>query len=187
MTARERRTVWLAGALVMSAFVLRSVPLAVGVMHAHADRLAAQTRALSQTRALAWGLNATRDSLAHDLARVLALAPALIEGGTQAEASASLSSTLGLLARDCALRVIRLDPGSESGSGPIRPVSAHLAFEGDVRGVAALLRAIESRQPILRVSAFALTAPDPLPRPLTAETLHVELDVTGWYLPRGAP
>ena len=187
MTAQERRTAWVAGALVVSAIVLRSVPLAVGVMHAHADRLAARTQALSRARALAWGLNATRDSLAHELARVLALAPALIEGGTQAEASASLSSTVGLLARDCALRVIRLDPGPESGTGPIRPVSAHLAFEGDVRGVAALLKALESRRPVLQVSRFALTAPDPLPRPLTAETLHVELDVTGWYLARGAP
>ncbi|MEK7668879.1 MAG: type II secretion system protein GspM [Gemmatimonadota bacterium] len=187
MSPRERRAVLWGAALVAGALLLRGVPWAAREANAAREGLAERTVTLRRTRALVRGVPATRESLATALAGVVALAPALVEGGTQAEAAAALAAAVSLAAGQAALRVVRLDPATDSAPGPIRPVTLRGELQGDIAGLTAFLRAVETGRPLLTVGTFAVTAPDPVPRAGSPEQLRIELEVTGWFLPRGVP
>jgi hypothetical protein len=68
-----------------------------------------------------------------------------------------------------------------------RRVTRHAELAGDVAGLAGLLRAVETSEPLLSVVSLAVSAPDPHAHPSTPEVLHLEIDVSGYYLPRGSP
>jgi hypothetical protein len=187
MSPRDGRALRVGALLIAAALVLRVAPPLVGLVTGAHHRLTARTEVLRETRALIANVEPTRDSLATAVAGLVALAPDLIEGSTQAEANAALVSAVGLLAARSALKVVRLDPAADSAAGPIRSTTVRGEFEGDISGLAAFLRALEEGQPLLSAGALAITAPDPVPRPGTPEVLHIEIEVTGWYLPREAP
>ena len=65
-------------------------------------------------------------------------------------------------------------------------VQAHGEFEGDVTGAARLLRALETSTTLLTVSSLGITATNPVSRLDRPEILNVELNVSGYYLPRPA-
>lgn len=187
MSRPDRRAIRIGVTVVASALLLRTAaPLARMVTGAR-HRLAARTATLWETRALIAGVEPTRDSLATALAGFVTFAPQLMEGSTQAEASAALVTVVGLVASRSALKVVRLDPAPDSAGGPIRPVRVRGEFEGDITGLASFLRALETGKPLLSVGALAVTAPDPVPRSGTPEMLHIELELTGWFFPREAP
>jgi len=185
VTPRERRVVRWGAALLAGALLLRGVPWAGREASAARDRLGQRTETLRRRREVIGARLAARDSLAAALAEVVALAPALLDGGTQAEAAASLSATLGLVAERGALRVTRIEPATDSALGPIRPATVRGELVGDIAGLTAFLRAVETGRPLLTVGGLTVTAPDPVPRPGAPEQLRIELDVTGWFLWRG--
>jgi len=55
--------------------------------------------------------------------------------------------------------------------------------EGDVAGLTLFLKAVETGDPLLTVTALSVMAPDPNAR---TEALRMELDLAGYYLARGA-
>jgi hypothetical protein len=105
---------------------------------------------------------------------------------SSAEAQASLSALVSLAANRHGLKVARLDPLPDSSAGVFSRVTVHAELEGDVAGLAGLLRAVETSEPLLSVVSLAVSAPDPYARPNTPEVLHLEIDVSGYYMPRGS-
>jgi hypothetical protein len=119
------------------------------------------------------------------LGGIVALARVLVDGHTTAEAQASLSGLVSLAANRHALRVVRLDPLPDSSVGVFNRVAVHAELEGDIAGLGGLLKTVESGEPLLSVGALSVTTPDPRSSGKAPELLHLELDVTGYFLPRG--
>ncbi|MGH7612411.1 MAG: type II secretion system protein GspM [Gemmatimonadales bacterium] len=188
MTPRDARAIQLGTAAILGALiVLRGAPAAVrGVAWLH-QRAIAQADVAARSRALLAASPATQDSLSGVLRGIVGLAPTLVDGHSAAEAAASLSGMVSHAANRHALKVLRLDPLPDSTAGVFSRVSVHAELEGDVAGAARLLRAIERGAPLLSVTALAVSATDPWSRPGTGEVLRVEMDVTGFYLPRATP
>ena len=185
MTARDRRALLLGGSVLLCAvLLLRVVPWTVRQVVSFRTRAIERTATLVRARDLAAGLPASRDSLREALAAIVGLAPQLVDGSTSAEAQASLSGLVSLAAARHALKVLRLDPITDSAAGVFHRVGLHVECEGDVAGLAALLRSLETGAPLLSVPDLSVQALDPWGDPKVAERLHIELTIAGWYLLR---
>lgn len=182
MIARDRRALFLgAGAIVAAVTALRVVPVTAGVAQRLRDRVATQEATLANARQLLASHREDRDSLQIALGRLVALAPKLIAGRTPTDAAASLASALEGLAARHAVRVTHLNTTPDSAGGPVRGITAYLELEGDVRGLTALLAAIETGLPVLTVRSLTVTAPEPGAHARGPERLRIALTVTGWY------
>ena len=185
MSANDRRAVaWGGAAILSTVLMLRVVPWGMRSVSALRHSAVEQRTLLAQARLVLRNRHAVRDSLARAFASIVALAPKLSEGRTAPDAQAALSSLVSLAASRHALKVLRLDPLPDSTLGVFTRVALHAEFEGDLGGVTRLLRAVETASPVLSVSSLRLSATDPIARAGTPEILHVDLNVSGYYLPR---
>lgn len=185
MTSRDRRALLLGGGTVVVAlFVLRVVPWAIHRIASLREAARARQATAARAAGVLAGGPATRDSLTRILAEIVALAPDLVEGRSSSEAQASLSGVVLLLASRHDLKVLRVDALPDSGVGVFNRVGVHAELEGDVTGLAAIVRSLETGQLLLSIPTLTVTPSDPTSR---VEALRIELDVTGLYLPRGAP
>ena len=183
---RDRRALLIGVGVVVSALLaFRGVPLALRGIEELRDRAAGQTATLARVEDVVLRGPAVRDSLTEALHGIVSLAPELVDGTTAADAQASLSGLVSLLANRHALKVLRADALPDSAVGVFHRVALHAELEGDVGGVTALLRSLETGAPLLTVSSLSLETPDPAPHPRTPEVLHLSADVSGYYLPRG--
>jgi len=188
VTPRDRRALFVGGAVVCGALaVLRVLPWTVAAVGRLRERTTQQFAAASRARVVLAAAPATRDSLARVLNAIVALAPQLVDVHSAAEAQASLSALVSLAASRHGLTVARLDPLPDAAAGVFRRVTLHAELQGDVAGLAGLLRAVETSEPLLSVVSLAVSAPDPYAHPHTPEVLQLEIDVSGYYLPRGSP
>jgi hypothetical protein len=188
VTGRDRRALARGAAVVLAAvLLLRVVPAGVRAVAAARERAGDRLSALARSRDLVREVPALRDSLATALAGVVALAPRLLGGGTRAEASATLSALLSLQAGRSDLKVLRLAPTGDSSRGILQPVGVQVEFEGDAAGLTAFLVAVERGNPLLSVVTLAITSPEAVSRPGSAEALHIEVEVRGWFLARTEP
>ena len=188
MTPRDRRAMVTGVGVVLGAVVLlRGVPasgraiarLRNGAMERHATA--------ARAMALVAGAPAVGDSLTQVLSSVVALAPKLVEGRSSAEAQAALSGLVNLTATRNALKVVGIDALPDSSAAVFAQVRVHTALEGDLRGLVGFLRTVETGDPLLTVPSLSVSAPEPGSAKGVPETLHVELIVTGYYLPKGTP
>lgn len=183
--SRDRRALLLGlGAVVLALLAFRGVPLAVRGLEELRDRAAGQTATLARVEDVVLRGPAVRDSLREALHGIVSLAPELVDGTTAADAQASLSGLVSLVANRHALKVLRTDPLPDSAVGVFHRAALHTELEGDLGGVAAFLRSLETGAPLLTVSRFSLETPDPVPHPRAPEVLHLSADVSGYYLPR---
>jgi len=186
MTARDRRALVWGASVIIAAFVaLRVLPGALRAASAWHVRAEARQEALAHTRRLLASVPQLEDSLRVLLPAVVALAPHLVDGRTPSEASASLASLIALEARRHALSVVRVDPLPGAAAGVFTRVAVHAEFEGDVRGLVAILQAIETGEPILTVESVSVDAPEGASPGGTTERLRIEITVAGYGLPRG--
>lgn len=184
MTPRDRRALIIGGLVVVGAvMILRVVPAAV--------RRAMEARALLRERATL--LARTRDEMAslprlRDSASVLsqaliALAPQVLSGPTASEASSDLSARMNLIASRAPAKVERLETlRDSSANGRLGRVRVHAAVETDVRGLVALLKAIETGDEVLHLDELHVEAPRPDPTIRGPEILKIEVTVSGWYI-----
>jgi len=142
------------------------------VMVARADEVLAQAPTI-------------RDSLARAFAAIVALAGRFVEGRTPADAQAALADQVSFAAGRHALRVMHLEPLSDSTLGPFSRVALHVELEGDVAGLTQFLKTIETGDPLLTLPALSVQAVDPAGRPNAVEQLKIEATIVGLYLPRG--
>ncbi len=189
MTARDRRALILGGVVVAAAVLsLRAVPW--GVRRAAGSYVVLRERAglLARTREEMASLPTLRDSAATLSQALVALAPQVLSGSTAAEAGSALSGRMNLAAARAPARVERLDPMPDStGNGRLGRVRVRAALETDVRGLVALIRAIDAGDEVLRLEELHVEAPDPAAVNRGPEILKVEVTVSGWYVkPRDA-
>jgi len=189
MTARDRRALILGGVVIAAAVLsLRAVPW--GVRRAAGSYVELRERAglLARTREEMAALPMLRDSAATLSQALVALAPQLLSGSTATEAGSDLSGRMNLAAARAPARVERLDPMPDStGNGRLGRVRVRAALETDVRGLVALIRAIDAGDEVLRLEELHVEAPDPAAVNRGPEILKVEVTVSGWYVkPRDA-
>lgn len=180
---RDRRALlWGVGVLLGTGVFLRGVPAVVRMVGALRDRAAAQRATLARVEDVIVRAPAVRDSLAQTFQDIVALAPALVDGDTPADAQAGLSALFSLEAGRHALKVVRMDPLPDSAAGVFHRVALHAELEGDIAGVTGLLGSVEAGDPLLTVSSLSIGTPDAVPHPRASEVLHVTLDLGGYYL-----
>jgi len=189
MTSRDRRALIMGGIAIGGAILgLRVLPWAMRrVADAHAV-LRERATLLARTREEMASLPRLRDSAAVLSQALVALAPQVLSGATPAEASADLSGRMNLAASRAQAKVERLDPlPDSSGEGQLGRVRVHAALETDVRGLIALIRAIDGGDEVLKLDELHVEAPDPGAVQRGPEILKVEITVSGWYIrPRPA-
>jgi hypothetical protein len=184
MTARDRRAL-VVGAVLVAAAVLMLRVLPWGVRHATNayDRLRERTTLLVRTREEMAALPTLRDSAAALSQALVALAPQLLLGSTAAEASADLAGRMNVAASRAPAKLERLDALPDTSSdGRLGRVRVHAAVETDVRGLVALLRAIDAGPELLHLEELRVESPQAGGPERGPETLRVEVTVSGWYV-----
>jgi len=184
MTPRDRRALLIGGIAIAGAVLgLRVLPWAVRrVAEAHAV-LRERAMLLARTREEMASLPRLRDSVAVLSQALVALAPQVLSGSTPAEAGADLSGRMNLAASRAPAKVERLDPlPDSSGDGRLGRVRVHAALETDVRGLIALIRAIDAGDEVLKLDEIRVEAPEPGAIQRGPEILKVEITVSGWYI-----
>ena len=190
MTARDRRALVIGAAIIgVAILVLRGLPSGAHRL-AELRRTAIERQAtLARARSVLAGRLAARDSFEHVVAGIVGLAPHLLDGRTAPDAQASLSGLVSLAAGRHGVRVLRLDPVTvtDTASTAFGEVTVHAQLESDISGILKLIRALETADPVLTITSVDISAPSPAAGPKQPETLHGELIVAGYYLPRATP
>lgn len=186
MTPRDRRALVAGGIIVGAAILgLRVLPLGIRRVSASHAVLRERSALLARTRAEMSALPALRDSAAVLSRALLALAPQVLSGATSAEAGADLSGRMNLAASRAPAKLERIDllPDS-SADGRLGRVRLHAALETDIRGLVALIRAIETGEEVLMLDELHVEGREPGVAPRGPELLVVEITVGGWYIRR---
>jgi hypothetical protein len=90
---------------------------------------------------------------------------------------------MNLAAARAPAKLERLDPLPDTSSaGRLGRVRVHAALETDVRGLVALLRAIDAADEVLTLDELRVEAPEPGSVQRGPEILKVEITVSGWYI-----
>jgi len=165
---------------------LRVVPWAVSrAVTAHRG-LRERAALLARARAELDALPRLRDSAAVLTRALVALAPRLLDGANDVEASADLAARLNHAAAHAPARLDRLDPLPDSATaGRLARTRARAALETDVRGLVALLRALDASDGLLGIEQLDVRSADPAAPERRPEILRVELVVVGWFLRNG--
>ena len=115
----------------------------------------------------------------------------LLDGSSDAIASAALQAALKSLVEDAGAKLSSSEVLQPSTSGNFRRVGVRVAFSGDLKLVTAVLHGVETSRPILSVGDFSLQAggsaagggdsdDDSAPAAGGGDTLAVTLDVYGF-------
>ncbi len=184
MTPRDRRALFVGGIAIAGAVLgLRALPWTVRRVTAAHALLRERATLLARTGEEMATLPQLRDSAAALSQALVALAPQVLSGSTPAEAGADLSGRMNLAASRAPAKVERLDPlPDSSGNGRLGRVRVHAAVETDVRGLIALIRAIDTGDEVLKLDELRVEAPEPGTMPRGPEILKVEITVSGWYI-----
>ena len=184
MTPRDRRALLVGGtAIALAVLGLRVLPWAARrVTEAHAV-LRERATLLARTREEMAALPRLRDSAAVLSQALIALAPQVLSGSTPTEAGADLSGRMNLAASRAPARIERIDPlPDSSGDGRLGRVRVHASLETDVRGLVALLRAVDAGDEVLKLDELRVQAPEPGSAKRGPEILKIEITVSGWYI-----
>jgi len=181
MTARDRRTLALGAAVIVSLFAIaKGLPVAAAWERERMTEWAHASRLLAESSIDPRNLNAARDSLMARGARLQAI-DSLLPGAASASAAvAQLASALEDLADSCGVRVtaVQLRPDSMTAGG-LTEVAARVNGTADVAGLAAFLRAIASARTPFVVRELTVTAPEPTAPAAKAEALRFDALVAG--------
>lgn len=184
MTGRDRRALsWGAAAVGAAVIGLRLLPVIASAARGLREDVTQARLMRDRMAAAVRAVPVIADSAA-DLRRAfVAVAPALLPGDSRAEALASLSAQLNLVADRSRAELQRADDAADSlRVERLRRLTVRATIETDTRGLAAFLRALATGSPLLSVGAVRLVGQDPASGEGVAEVLNVELSVSGWYL-----
>ena len=185
MMPRDRRALALGACLVVAALLLRGIPLVVGAVSRLRDDVGNRSATVHRMRADVRGLAALGDSAALARRRLVALAPRILTGASEAEAVADLTGRLSALAAAHQAVVQRTEVVPDSiHVGQLARVTLHAVIESDLPGALATLTALEADPAVLTIRSVRVTAPDPGSSDAAPEVLSAEATVSGWYLKR---
>jgi len=187
MTSQDKKALRAGAGVVLAALLLLKV-LPAGWRHwegakeelsARRQLLATAEGALADEGTLERSADTTRS-------RLLALAPRLISGGTEAEALADLNGRLALAGNRSRTRLLRSDQLPDSGKvARLRRVRLRLTVESDWSGLVTFFRAAVADPATLRISSVSVRSNEGSSQ--GPEILTGELEVSGWYLPAAPP
>jgi hypothetical protein len=174
----------LGGLVVVGAVLtLRVIPTALRTTLEARAELREHVTLLARTRDEMASLPRLRDSAAVLSQALIAVAPQLLSGSTVTEAGADLSGRMNLIASRAPAKVERIEALRDSlGNDRLGRVRVHAALETDVRGLVAVLRAIETGDEVLHLDELHVEAPQPAGVERGPEILKVEVTVSGWYI-----
>jgi len=186
MKPRDRQALLVGLGVVAGALVtLRAVPAAWGALWNARETMAARAELLARAEVDVLQADALKDSAAVIRNKVLGLAPRLLSGTREADASADLTQRLKRAAADNRVRVERTSALPDSvQAGGLRPISLRALLEGDSRGTLGVLGALSRGGVVLTTTDLRITAANPAASSAVAEVLRTEMTVRGWYLPR---
>ncbi len=184
LTTKDRRALLMGGAAVVLAVILfRLLPWGVRRVRASAEELEARRELLARASAELAVPAALEDSAVVLRHGVVALAPRILAGSTSAEAMAQLSGQLNHLATAHQSRVLQVEARPDSTrAGDLRRLTIDATFEGDIRGVTAILAELTSGPVVLVPTRLVVTATNPAETNRPVEVLHLELTLVAWYL-----
>lgn len=180
-TRRERRTLIVGAALVMTMITLsRGLP-AWRVWNDDAVRAAAEiTAEAARAEASVHALRTTVDSLVARRERFEALAPKLVGVGSEAAIAGSLSLLVSGAARSAGVHVSSIHVGHDTAEDAVvRRIWASADLEGDTRGIATLLARLEGGPKLLSIRELSITQPDPAAPADRPEALAVRVRIEG--------
>jgi hypothetical protein len=186
MTLRDRRALLIGGlAIGVAVLGLRVLPSLIRRSIASYSLLQERATLLARTHEELATLPELRDSTAVLARALIALAPQVLSGSTSAEAGADLSGRINLAASRAPAKVERLEAVPDSSSaGRLGRARVCAAFETDVRGLAAFLRALDGGggDGSLTLEELRIVAPEPGAPDRGPEILKIEVTVSGWYI-----
>jgi hypothetical protein len=167
---------------------LRFLPWALQSSRLAVETLQARRRLLAHTVADLNSLPALEDSAQALTQAAVALAPRLLTGAGDGEQLAVLQGRLNVIAAQHQLRLERVDPVADSTvAGNLGRVTVDVTFEGDVRGLVALLSALSTDVTAMAPTRLRVVAGDPTSPARLPESLRIEVRLTAWaFRPEGA-
>lgn len=189
MTSKDRRAVIVGGAIVLGAVLgLRVVPWAVSSTLTARRSLKEQATLVARARAELSALPLLRDSAAVLTRALVALAPRLLDGANDVEASADLAAQVNHAATRAPARLDRVEPVPDTATaGRLARTRVRATLETDVRGLVSLLRTLETGDALLGIERLEVVSADPATPERRPEILRVEIVIVGWYLGSGDP
>jgi hypothetical protein len=125
------------------------------------------------------------DSLAARGARLIALAPAILDGESPAAAGATLAGLVSGAAAGAGVRLGAVQIRSDSlQRAMFTRITIRAEAVGDVRGVTRMLAALERGPTLLAIRALSIDQPEPAAPPEQMEVLRCTLTVEGVMLTR---
>jgi len=171
--------------IVTAIFALKGLPRLWVAVTALSSRHQAERLYVARGRSALALMPALEDSAHLLTTRLGALAPRLLDATAESEATAELAGLLGHLALQQRARVDRSDGVPDSAvAGDLRRVSLDAVLETDVRGLADLLGAFSTGDPVTEVTRLRISAQDPSAGGTGPEVLRIEVRLRGWYLPQ---
>lgn len=181
MTERERRAIWVGGAIILGAGLLRGVPTLTDRVAHRLDAARAQVAQAAQVRRLVAEAPVRQAQMREHVRALVDLAPVLLGTEGVAEGAATLNGELNVLALRHRVTLSRIDPQPDTAIGPFVAVTVRFQAETDIAGLAAFIQDVEAGLRLLSVTDLAITAEEPA---APMERLRIEGAVRGWVLPR---
>jgi len=183
VSARERRTILLGASLVLLIVGAgRGVPAWRSWHTAVVDSAQKALAEVQDAESDVDQLKSTLDTLQLRKKRFLDYAPKLVVAGSPATASAALGALLTRIADGNGVQVASVRTSADTGVAQIRKVSAEMEALTDIRGLTALLRIIESGEPLLSVAELSIEQTEAAAPEDRQESLRVRLRVQGLFL-----
>ncbi|HEU4648239.1 MAG TPA: type II secretion system protein GspM [Gemmatimonadales bacterium] len=186
MTPGDRRALLLGGAVAIVGWLgLRGVPWALREVQSRRSELAGKQALLARIRDDIRDAASLADSAPAVERRVLALAPKVLSGQSEAEALSDLTARVSAAATAHKAKLIRTVPLADSAhAGRLRRVALRAVLEGDATGLLGALGQLEQGATVLTVSELAIAASDPGSGSAAPEVLQGDMLVRGWYVER---
>lgn len=191
MSTRDRRAIGVGGVVIFVSMILsRGVPALRGWSESSVASARELVAEAERARRSVMGASALADTMRVRSERFVALAPALLDGGSPATAGATLASIISGAAAASDARLgsvqIRIDTTARDSSGRVRRafarVSLRASLTADVRGLSKFLLSLERGLTMLAIDELSITQPEPGADGTRPETLQVDLVVAGLAL-----
>ena len=184
MSARDRRALTIGVATIAVLFAIgKGFPRLLSWERDARSDASDQQEDLDRATAEIARARIVQDSAKARGARIIALAPALIEGDSPATASATLAGIISGAAARSNVKIGALQLRADTSSrGTFVRVGVRGDATGDIAGVTAMIAALEGGPTLLAVRELSITQPEALASADHAEALRVELSVEGLML-----
>lgn len=183
---RERRVLVIGGALIVGMLALsRGLPRWLAWQRDARGLAAGMVAEVARSEATARSLEEKLDSLEARKSRFLELAPLLLDAESPSKAAGALTALVSGAAQAAGVRVATIRVNIDTvDNALLRRIRVSAEFEGDVRGVATMIAALERGPELLAIRELTITQRDPAGPPDRPETLGVLLQVHGLAIDR---